>query len=531
MTFRIMISDKMSPEGLAHFTGHEGFEMVYDPEITMEQLTERIGEFDALVIRSRTKVKAPMLANPGKLKVIGRAGAGVDNVDVTAATEKGIIVMNTPGGNTISTAEHAISLMFALARRIPQAHRTMADGQWAKSKITGVEMFEKTLGIVGLGKIGRVVCERMQAFGMDVLVYDPFLTEETAKKLGVTPADVDTICRKADVISLHCPLNDETRGLIDAGRLAMMKPTTMIINAARGGIIDEDALLAALNEKRLAGAALDVYATEPLPEDHPFRKLDNVVLTPHLAASTSEAQDKVAKAIAEQIRDALSGEVVRNAVNAPSVDAKTYAVMRPLLALAERMGKFVSQFAKPAVQRIDVTYSGTMAEHPTEPLTTALVTGFLACSVSEVVNNVNAMHMAGQLGIKISETRTSDAGDVYAGLITVETRSDCGEARQISATLNQQGEPRLVVIDGKQVDAEPGGEMLVLENRDVPGIIGSVATTLGNHQINIASMNWGRVAPGGDALMLINVDQPIEPSVLEQIEKLPNVLMARRIVI
>ena len=317
MAMRILISDKMSPEGLANFTGREGFEIIYDPDITMEQLAERIGEYDALVIRSRSRVTRETLANPGKLKIIGRAGAGVDNVDVEAATERGIIVMNTPGGNTMSTAEHTISMMLSLARQIPRADKTMKEGQWAKSGIMGVEMFEKTLGILGLGKIGREVALRMNAFGMKVLIFDPFVTREAAEKMGIELADVDTICEQADVITVHCPLNNDTRGLINAERLAKMKPTTLIVNCARGGIIDEDALYEALKEKKIAGAAVDVFTQEPLPGDHKLRGLTNVVLTPHLAASTNEAQEKVARDIALQIFDGLSGEMIRNAVNAP----------------------------------------------------------------------------------------------------------------------------------------------------------------------------------------------------------------------
>ncbi|MCL5269073.1 MAG: phosphoglycerate dehydrogenase, partial [bacterium] len=326
MPMRILISDKMSPEGLSYFTGHEGFEIIYDPDITMEQLAERLGEFDALVIRSRTRVTREMLANPGKLKVIGRAGAGVDNVDVEAATARGVIVMNTPGGNTLSTAEHAISMMLALARQIPYADRTMKEGKWDKKNIVGVEIAGKTLGILGLGKIGREVAIRMRAFDMEILGYDPFLTQETAEKLGVELADVDTVCQRADMITVHCPLNDETRGLIGAERLAMMKPAALLVNCARGGIVDEDALCDALREKKIAGAAVDVFTAEPLPADHKFRSLPNIVLTPHLAASTTEAQEKVARDIAIQVREALSGEMIRNAVNAPSLDSKTYAL-------------------------------------------------------------------------------------------------------------------------------------------------------------------------------------------------------------
>jgi D-3-phosphoglycerate dehydrogenase len=528
---RILISDKMSPEGLSYFTGREGFEIIYNPEITMEELAAQIGDYDALVIRSRSRVTRATLDRPGKLKIIGRAGAGVDNVDVEAATERGVIVMNTPGGNTLSTAEHTISMMLSLARRIPFADRTMHEGKWEKSGIMGVEMFEKTLGIVGVGKIGREVATRMRAFGMDVLVYDPFLTEEAAAQMGVTLADVDTIVEKADVLTVHCPLNNETRGIIGAARLAKMKPTALVVNCARGGIIDEEALFNALKEKKIAGASLDVYSQEPLPADHPFRSLTNVVLTPHLAASTAEAQEKVARDIALQIFEALGDGQIRNAVNAPSLDAKTYEKMRPVLDLAERLGKFLVQFAKPAVKQLDITYSGTATEYSTKPITTALVKGFLERSVSESVNAVNALYLAKQLGIKINEIRSSHTDDVFSGLVTVKSTSDSGQVNEISGTLYQSRFPRLVVVNGKRVDATPQGEMLVLENKDVPGIIGLIGTILGKQGINIAAMNWGRIAPGGDALTVINVDQSVSDGVLQELTAQNNVLRAHHIVI
>lgn len=497
----------------------------------MEQLAEQIGDYDALVIRSRTRVTRETLAHHGKLKIIGRAGAGVDNVDVEAATERGVIVMNTPGGNTISTAEHTISMMLSLARRIPFADRTMHDGKWEKSGIMGVEMFEKTLGIVGVGKIGREVATRMRAFGMDVLVYDPFLTQEAAEQMGVTVTDVDTIVAKADILTVHCPLNNETRGIIGAERLAKMKPTALVVNCARGGIIDEEAIFNALKEKKIAGAALDVFGQEPLPGDHPLRSLTNVVLTPHLAASTTEAQEKVARDIAMQIFEALGEGMIRNAVNAPSVDAKTYEKLRPVIDLAERLGKFLAQFAKPAVKQLDIIYSGTAVEYPSRAITTAIVKGFLDHSVSESVNHVNAMYLAKQLGVKINDTRSSKTDDVFSGLITVKATSDSGAVNEISATLYQNRFPRLVVVGGKRVDATPQGEMLVLENNDVPGIIGSVGTLLGRHGINIAAMNWGRVAPGGDALTVINVDQSVSEAVLKELTALPHVVRAHHIVI
>jgi D-3-phosphoglycerate dehydrogenase len=535
MTMRIFISDKMSPEGLANFDGHAGFEKVYDPEITMEALAGKLVEFDALVIRSRTRVTREMLANPGKLKIIGRAGAGVDNVDCEAATEKGVIVMNTPGGNTISTAEHAISMLLSLARRIPYADRTMKEGKWDKKGIVGVEMFGKTLGIVGLGKIGRVVAERMLSFGMRILGFDPFLTKEAARELGVELADLDTICKQADMITVHAPANAETKGMIGAKRLAMMKPTALLVNCARGGIVDEASLLEVLQGKKIAGAALDVFGEEPLPADHPFRKLENAVLTPHLAASTTEAQEKVAEQIAEQIREALGGGMVRNAVNAASVDAKTYAQIKEALDLCERMGSFVSQAMPSPLKDLAITFSGTKARHPSGPLVTALLKGYLKNVCSEPVNDVSAPFQARQLGIKVSETKTDQPDPVYAGMISVAMtaeKSDDQKIRAIDATLDAQRRPRLVRINGRRIDADPTGELLVLENQDVPGVVGAVCTALGKHQINIASMDWSRGAgPGSTAMTVINVDQKLAPEVVKEIEGLANVLWARSVVI
>lgn len=529
MSMRILISDKMSEEGLAHFEGHDGFKVVNKAGIEMDELAEILGEFEALVVRSRTKVTRQMLEKPGKLRIIGRAGAGVDNIDLEAATEKGIIVMNTPGGNTISTAEHAISMMLSLARRIPYADRTMREGKWAKKNIVGTEMFGKTLGIVGLGKIGQVVAERMQAFGMGILAFDPFLTQEGAEKLGVKPASVEEMCAEADVITIHAPKNSETTNLINAERLASMKPGALLINCARGGIVDEEALAKALETGQIAGAALDVFETEPLPEDHKLRTLDNAVLTPHLAASTSEAQEKVAEAIADQIREALSGGIIRNAVNAPTVDGKLFQQLKPVLELCERLGRFTAQFASPVVKSLKITYSGTKAQYPQQPLTTALMKGFLDLNVSETVNEVNALYLAKQLGIRITESRTEDLEEEYAGLISVETENEAGEIHKVSGTLDQNRKPRVVFIDGKHVDSVPEGDMMTIENRDQPGIIGAIGTQLGLHGVNIASMNWGRVAPGGDALVLINLDQKVTDEVLKEIQAIDNVISAKRI--
>lgn len=527
---KIFISDKMSEEGLNYFKNTEGFEVTYNPEITMEELGKALCDYDGLVIRSRTRVSREMLEHPGRLRVIGRAGAGVDNVDVTAATEKGIIVMNTPGGNTVSTAEHAISMMFSLARRIPFADATMKAGKWAKKSITGVEMDGKTLGVIGLGKIGQVVANRMRAFGMEILGFDPFLSKEAADKLGVELTDVDTICKKADLITLHCPLNDDTRNLINAERLAMMKPSMLLINCARGGIVDEDALLEALKAGTIAGAAFDVFSQEPLAEDHPFRTLDNMVITPHVAASTGEAQERVAEGIALQFNDLWTKDIVRNAVNAPSVDSKTYIRMKPVFDLCERLGRFAGQYVTNAIRAMEITYSGTLAEYPMPPMTSSLIKGFLDPRVEVSVNAVNAMLIAEQRGFSVKESCEIQAGE-YAGLLTITITDDSEAKTVLRGTFNHLKQPRLVSVNEWSVDVYPTGGMVVLENEDVPGIIGAVCTCLGENNINIAEMSWGRFKMGGTALTVLNTDEPVGPEVCDALRNLKHVLKVQAMVI
>ncbi len=531
MTKRVLISDKMEPDALAWFKSNDDFDTDYREGISMDELGRILGEYEALVIRSRTHVTAGMLENPGRLRIIGRAGAGTDNIDKDAATAKGIVVMNTPGANTISTAEHAIAMMMALARHIPSAHSSMADGKWAKKDYIGTELYKKTLGIIGMGKIGRVVCERMKAFGMEILAYDPYMTHETAKDIGIELAEVDTICENADFITLHCPKNEETSCLIDSARLNRMKPTACLVNCARGGIVDEDALVEALDNGNIGGAAFDVYALEPLPEDHPLRAMPNVVLTPHLAATTGEAQEKVSRDLADQVAGALAGGIVRNAVNAPSFDARTYEILAPSLDLCFRLGKFLSQLCKPPVRSMEIRFSGTMCKHTTDPLSTRMLCGFLTNHDSEMVNDVNAHYLAKELGIHITESRADETDSVYAGLVSVTTTNDSGRVVDIKGSINAINEPRIVVMDNKNVDAKLDGPMLVLQNRDQPGTIGSVATAIGDKNINIGSMTWGRVAPGGDAITILNVDEPITPDLEKAIRNLPGIIRAKALMI
>lgn len=527
---RILVSDKLTDEGIEILKNGGKFDVVVQPEISMEELARVIGDFDALAIRSRTNVTADVLRNSGRLKVIGRAGVGLDNVDVPLATEKGIIVMNTPEGNTLSTAEHAISMMLSLVRSIPRADRTMKDGKWDKKSITGQELFGKTLGVLGLGKIGREVAKRMKSFGMRILGFDPFVTPAAAEKLGIEMADVDEICRRADIITIHTPLTNETRGIINAARMKTMKPTALLVNCARGGIIDESDLVDALRNRTIAGAALDVFSEEPLPADHPLRKLDNAVLTPHLAASTTEAQEKVTKDVAEQIVEALEGGMIRNAVNVPSIDPGELDRLAPVLDLCERLGKFASQYCPAPVERIEVLYSGGIAEVPPAPMTTAVIKGYLKAQVSSNVNEVNAHHLARSRGIEVVESRSEDRGE-FASLITLHVRSAGGQVNSIAGRLFYNRDPRLVLINDKHCEIRLQGHMIVLQNRDVPGIVGSVGTLLGQRQINIAHMNWGRVAPGKDAITVINVDDDVPASVINELKALPNIVSVQHLVI
>lgn len=529
MTTRILVSDKISDEGLA-ILQQSGFEVVYKPDISHEDLAKEIADYDALVIRSRTNVTADVLQNAKRLKIIGRAGVGLDNVDVNTATKMGIIVMNTPGGNTISTAEHTMAMLTSLARMIPQADRSMKEGKWDKKKFVGVELFRKTLGVIGLGRIGSEVAKRALAYGMRVLAYDPFISAEVAKKLGVHPSTVEEICKEADFITVHVPLNDQTRNLIDKAQIEMMKPTVRLINCARGGIINEQALLEALQSGRVAGAALDVFTEEPLPADHPFRKLDNVVLTPHLGASTSEAQEGVAKEVAEQIVDALSGRVIRNAVNAPSVDPAILEQLRPYVELARRMGKFMAQFVTKPIRVFRVYYSGSVLDYPTAPVTTAALVGYLEPISESTVNFVNAGPIAHERGIEVVELKSTELHG-YANLITVEVEGEDGSKNWLGGTLFTRDRARIVVINDKSFDVVPEGNLIVIENRDVPGIVGSVGTLLGKHGINIAQMTWGRTEAGKDAITVINVDQEVPREVLNELASLPNILSARLIVI
>jgi D-3-phosphoglycerate dehydrogenase len=468
------------------------------------ELIEVIPVFSALVVRSQTKVIADILNAGTKLRVVGRAGVGVDNVDVETATRRGIVVLNAPGGNTISTAEHAFSLLLCVARKIPQADANVRAKSWDKKSFEGVELYNKTLGVIGMGRIGSELSRRAIAFGMRVLAYDPYLSATRARSLQVELVnELDDLLSGADFISLHTPLTLETRHILDAERLAKTKRSVRIINCARGGLIDEAALAQALQQRDVAGAALDVFEIEPLPADSPLRSAPNLVLTPHLGASTAEAQESVGIEIAQSIRAVLLEGTIRNAVNMPNLDAKTLAIIGPHLRFGEKLGKFLSQIAPKRAESLNINYSGKVNEVDTTAITRAVLKGFLQTAGGSEVNEVNAPAFAEALGLKVSESRLSTPGD-YTDMLEL---SALGEGKTVSVGGAFFGAtPRIVSINSRPVEARPHGVVLVLENTDRPGMVGRIGTLLGEHGLNIATMSLSRNQAGGTALTVLNLD-------------------------
>jgi len=468
------------------------------------ELIEVIPAFSALVVRSQTKVIADILNAGTKLRVVGRAGVGVDNVDVETATRRGIVVLNAPGGNTISTAEHAFSLLLCVARKIPQADANVRAKRWDKKSFEGVELYNKTLGVIGMGRIGSELSRRAIAFGMRVLAYDPYLSATRARSLQVELVnELNDLLSGADFISLHTPLTLETRHILDARRLAKTKRSARIINCARGGLIDEAALAQALQQGHVAGAALDVFEIEPLPADSPLRSAPNLVLTPHLGASTAEAQESVGIEIAQSIRAVLLDGTIRNAVNMPNLDAKTLAIIGPHLRFGEKLGKFLSQIAPKRAESLNINYSGKVNEVDTTAITRAVLKGFLQTAGGSEVNDVNAPAFAEALGLKVSESRLSAPGD-YTDMLEL---SALGEGKGVSVGGAFFGAtPRIVSINSRPVEARPHGVVLVLENTDRPGMVGRIGTLLGEHGLNIATMSLSRNQAGGTALTVLNLD-------------------------
>jgi len=522
---KILISDPLSEEGLKILKDVKEFQVDVKTELKPDALKAVIKDYDALVVRSATKVNKDIISAAAKLRVIGRAGVGLDNVDLDAATQKGIIVMNTPAGNTISTAEHTMSMILALSRNIPQAYASTKKGEWKRSKFMGTELYNKTLGIAGLGRIGSEVAKRALSFGMKVLAYDPFLSREVAENLGIEVVELKELLSQADYITVHTPLTEETRYMISTEEFALMKKGVRIINCARGGIIEEAALVAAIKEGRVVGAAIDVFEQEPLPADSELLKLDNIITTPHLGASTEEAQVNVAIEVAEIVRDALLGRGIRNAANYPCIEAEACKVLDPFITLAEKLGIFSSQLVEGRFQELNVTYSGDIIQYDLSPLTMALTKGILSPILKETVNFINATALAKERGINIKESKTSKEAE-FTNLIQLEIKTD-KESKKISATLSANKQSRIAKIDDYYVEISPIGEMVVIQNWDRPGIIGNLGTLLGKHNINIASMTFGRQAPAGKAITVLNVDSPVSGELLEKIKKTENILTVK----
>jgi len=522
---RILVSDPLSEEGLKILKEVKEFQVDVKTELKPEMLKEIIKDYDALIVRSATKVTKDIVNAATKLKVIGRAGVGLDNVDLEAATQKGVIVMNTPAGNTISTAEHTMSMILALSRNIPQAHISTKKGEWKRSKFMGVELYGKVLGIIGLGRIGTEVARRALSFGMKILAYDPFLSREVAESLGVEIVELKELLEGSDYITVHTPLTEETRHMLSTKEFDLMKKGVRVINCARGGIIDETALINAIKSGKAAGAAIDVFEKEPLPPDSELLSLDNIITTPHLGASTEEAQVNVAIEVSQIVRDALLGKGIRNAANYPCLEAEVCKILEPYINLSERLGVFSSQLVEGRFQELKINYSGEINQYDLSPLTMALVKGILSPILKETVNFVNAISLAKERGINIKEIKSSKEVE-FVNLIQLEIKTD-KEARRISGTLSANKQPRIVKIDGYYVEAVPQGEMIVIQNWDKPGIIGNLGTLLGKQNINIATMTFGRQAPAGKAISVLNVDSPVSAELLDKIKRIENILEVR----
>jgi D-3-phosphoglycerate dehydrogenase / 2-oxoglutarate reductase len=525
--YRVLVADQIALDGLAPLRDDPRFELIVKPGLKGDELADAIASADAVLVRSATQITRESLARANGLKVIGRAGVGVDTIDVDAATERGIAVLTAPAGNTISAAELTFALTLALARRVAAADRSMKAGQWDRKSFSGSELYGKTLGLVGAGRIGGEVAKRARAFGMQVIAYDPFLTADRAMTLGIDRVELDEVLRRADVISLHVPLTDATTGLLGDRELGLMKRTAVIVNAARGGVVQEESLARALKEKRIAGAALDVFEQEPLPADHPFRTLDNVVLTPHLGASTAEAQQNVAIEIAEAVRAALTDGDLSRAVNAPGLGGEEMRRLRPLLDLADRLGILVAALAPGGLNKVEIRYAGSAASG-LRLLTATVLAGALSRVVGpRAVNTVNALHVAAAHHIRVDQVQL-DPRDAYAEQLEVRATTDTGETRVAGALLGGS-HSRIVRIDDFLVDMAPRGTLLVLRNQDVPGVIGRVGTLLGNAGINIAGYHQSRLDVGGDALAVVNLDGRVEPSVLEALSRLPEIKSVRQV--
>ncbi len=526
---KILVSDKLSEQGLKILKEQPGFQVDQKTGLPPEELKKILPGYDGLIIRSGTRVTADLLEK-ATLRVIGRAGIGVDNIDVEAASRKGIVVMNTPSGNAVTTAEHAIAMMFAASRKIPQATASLRAGRWEKGKFMGSELCNKVLGVVGVGNIGRIVADRALGLKMRVIGYDPFLSKEAAEKIGIELVEHAEHYGRADYITVHTPLNEKTRNLIDKKAFAQMKRGVYLINCARGGIVSESDLVVALQEGIVAGAALDVFEKEPPPPDHPFLKMDQVIFTPHLGAATDEAQEAVAVEVAEIIVDYFRNGTIRNAVNFPSVSAEALKVLGPFIGLAEKLGLLQGQLLEKLPKEILLEYHGDIVSYNLTAVTQALLKGLLSTMVADVtVNFVNAPFLAKERGLRVVESRVSEHQD-FASLVTV-TVKDGSFSQSISGTIFGKTNPRLVRINDFYLEAVPEGTILVIHNYDRPGVIGNIGTLLGKRGVNISRMQLGMEKGKAEAIALYNVEGEINPDLIAEIEKLPHIISVKKVVL
>jgi D-3-phosphoglycerate dehydrogenase len=527
MTYKILITDDLSPQGLVYL--ETANDVIFDiiKGLTPETLAQTIPGYDGLIVRSSVNVTQAVLEAADRLKVVGRAGVGVDNIDVPAASRRGIIVMNTPGANTIATAEHTVALLLALCRHIPQAYTRLKQGEWERKQFIGSQLYRKTIGIIGLGRIGSRVAHYCQAFGMQVITFDPYLSDDAAQELKVKRVNLDELFAQADFITLHAALTANTEKIINAKTIAHMKPGARLINTARGGLIDEAALIEGLQSGKIAGAALDVFTEEPLSPRSPLLQLDNVIITPHLAASTIEAQADVGAQIVAQMLDALRGLDFRNAINMPIVDANLLKTLQPCLTLAEKVGSLQTQLADDAIERVEVELKGEEISEHIKAITVAILKGMLEPILHQSVNYINAPHLAHERGIAVSQTSRLPTPD-YPNLISCRA-SWKGGSRMVAATLFNDSEPRLVQIDGYRVDVRPEGIILVTRSHDKPGFIGHVGTLLGRHGINIATWRTGRDRPGGLAISFISVDDDVPANVIEAVRNSELVMKVNKV--
>ena len=524
---KVLVADKISPKGVAFLRQQPGFEVVEAYGSSPEKILELVKDVNAIAVRSETKITADVFKAAPKLKVVGRAGVGVDNVDVEAATNHGVVVMNTPAGNTIATAELTFTHILCGARPVPQAAASMKAGQWDRKSFSGIELFKKTLGIVGLGRIGGEVAKRAQAFGMRVLAYDPYLAPSRAKAMQVEGVPLDELLKQSDYITVHMPLTDDTHYMIDETAFETCKKGVRIFNCARGGIIKESALIAALKSGKVAAAGLDVFEDEPLAKESEFRTLPNVVLTPHLGASTAEAQESVGIEIAEQIADVLNGGIIRNAVNVPSIDAAALKVLGPYLDLGAKLGTLVQQIAPAQVAQLRITFWGKLIDLDANAVTRAIQRGYLRRISGEEVNFVNAPVLLERLGTRVEVVKSTDDSG-YSELIQVEAVAPDGKSYTAAGTLIGKGnQPRIVNINGREVEVAADGKLLVLENVDQPGMVGTIGTILGKANVNIADMSLSRLTPGGTAYMVVRVDTEPSEAARREIKGHPAIKMAK----